>query len=430
MRVFIGTVILAAAAILAGGRSPVAAQGWPQWGGPTRDFKAAARGLAATWPASGPRVVWSRDLGEGYSAIVADQGLLFTMYRPVKGFVGTVVDRVMGAKPEVVVALDEASGRTVWEYSYDAPFLKGMGMEYGPGPHATPTVKDGLVYAVGVTGKLHALDAKSGRLVWSHDLYQDYGGKVQGRGYSCSPVVYGDTVIVTVGGRSPGLMAFRARDGAVAWKNGSFDPAPSTPLLVDVDGQPQLVVFHADGVSGFDPASGARYWDHPHETEWGLNISTPVFGEGNLLFVSSGYSGGSRVLQLARSASGTTVKELWHSNRMRLHIGNAMRLGDRVYGSSGDFGPAPFTAVDVRTGEVAWQDRGVARATSVYADGKLFLLDEDGTLALATVAPDGLKVHSRASVLTNKAWTVPTLVGTTLYVRDRASVKALDLRAP
>jgi outer membrane protein assembly factor BamB len=201
-------------------------------------------------------------------------------------------------------------------------------------------------------------------------------------------------------------------------------------LLIEVDGQPQLVVFHANGVGGFDPATGAQYWDHPHKTEWGLNISTPVFGDGNLLFVSSAYSGGSRVLQLARAGGGTTVKELWQSNRMRLHIGNAIRLGDRVYGSSGDFGPAPFTAVDVRTGQVAWQDRGVARATSVYADGKLVLLDEDGTLSLATVSAEGLKVHSRASVLANKAWTVPTLVGTTLYVRDRANAKALDLRAP
>jgi outer membrane protein assembly factor BamB len=112
---------------------------------------------------------------------------------------------------------------------------------------------------------------------------------------------------------------------------------------------------------------------------------------------------------------------------MRVHFGNAIRIGDRVYGSSGDFGPAFVTAVDVGTGEVAWQERGFARATFVYADGKLILLDEDGTLALVSITANGLQVHGKASVLTNKAWTVPTLVGTRLYVRDRASIKALEL---
>src|SRR5262249_14709379 len=132
----------------------------------------------------------------------------------------------------------------------------------------------------------------------------------------------------------------------------------------------------------------------------------------------------------ARAAPGrgkTTVSALWAGNRMRIHIGNAMRIGDYVYGSSGDFGPAPFTAINVRTGEVAWRDRAFGRATSVYADGKLIVLDEDGTLALATVSPEGLKVLAKASVFHGRSWTAPTLVGTRLFLRDRATIKALDL---
>jgi outer membrane protein assembly factor BamB len=230
-----------------------------------------------------------------------------------------------------------------------------------------------------------------------------------------------------VGGKGQAVMAFDRRTGAVAWKNHSFPPAPSSPILIDVDGQDQLVFFHGDGVAGVDPRGGPMLWNHRHTTDWDLNISTPVWGAGNLLFISSAYGSGSRMLQLAQAGGKTTVRELWYSNRMKVHIGNAVRLGDRVYGSSGDFGPALVTAVEALTGEVAWQQRGFARATLVAADGRLLLLDEDGTLALATVGPQGLDVASRAEVLSGRAWTAPTLVGTRLYLRDRANIKAFDL---
>ena len=112
---------------------------------------------------------------------------------------------------------------------------------------------------------------------------------------------------------------------------------------------------------------------------------------------------------------------------MRVHIGTVIRLGDYVYGSSGDFGPAFLTAIDMKTGRIAWQDRSFSRAQLLYADGKLIILDEDGRLGLATVSPAGIKVLARADVLTHRAWTPPTLSGTTLYVRDRMSIAAFNL---
>lgn len=205
--------------------------------------------------------------------------------------------------------------------------------------------------------------------------------------------------------------------------------SPASPILVNVDGQDQLVTFNAEVIAGLDPNGGAILWTHAHQTDYGLNISTPVWSEGNLLFCSSAYSGGSRLLQLSQTGGKTVVRELWFTSRMRLHFGNAVRIGDFIYGSSGDFGPAFFSAVSVKTGQVAWQDRGLARASFVYADGRLILLDEDGTLALATVSPEGLKIQARAQVLASKAWTAPTLVGRRLYVRDRATIKAFDLGA-
>lgn len=400
---------------------------WPQWGGPTRDFKARSRGLAGSWPASGPKELWSRPLGEGYSAIAVEGGVLYTQYRPVKGVFSAIVAKFTGSSPEVVAALDAATGRSLWEHVYEAPIHPKMNAGYGPGPNATPLVTGGLVFAVGSTGKLHALDKKTGRVVWGKDLWGDLGGQVHERGYSASPLAYGENVIVPLGGAGQALVAFRQKDGQIAWKNHTFDVGPSSPMLINVDGQEQLVLFHGEGVAGLDPSGGPLYWNHAHRTQYNLNISMPVWGEGNLLFISSAYDGGSRGLRLRRSGSKTSVEELWFSNRMRIHFGDAIRLGDVVYGSSGDFGPAFFVAVEMTTGKVLWQDRALGRSTFVAADGKLVLLDESGVLALATAAPEGLKILASAQVLSGRSWTVPSLVGTRLYLRDRTTIKALDL---
>jgi outer membrane protein assembly factor BamB len=143
--------------------------------------------------------------------------------------------------------------------------------------------------------------------------------------------------------------------------------------------------------------------------------------------VSAAYSSGSRAIELRQVAGKTTATEKWYSNRTRVHIGTVIRIGDVVYGSSGDFGPAFLTALDMKTGRSLWQDRAFARAQLLYADGKLIVLDEDGTLGLATVSPAGLKVLARATVLENVSWTPPTLSGTTLYVRDRKTIAAFSL---
>lgn len=387
---------------------------WPQWGGPHRNFVSDAKGLAAAWPEGGPRRLWARELGEGYSAIAAEGGRLYTMTR-------------RGAQ-ELVVALDAETGKTLWEYAYDAPFSPEYSMENGPGPHATPAVAGERVFAAGATGKLHALDKRTGKLLWSHDLLGEYKGTLRVNGYACSPLVYRDTVIMQVGGAGNALMAFRQKDGAVSWKRHDFRNSPSSPLLINVDGQEQLVAFMYDTLVGVEPASGELLWSRPHVTEFGLNVSTPVWGDDNLLFISSSYGGGSRVLRLSRAAGKTAVEEVWAHALVRVHYGNAVRLGDFVYASSGDFGTAPLTAVNVKTGKVAWRDRSVARASFVSAEGRLIILDEDGNLILATPTPEGLKVHSRTELLRNNSWTVPTLAGTRLYVRDRKSLLALELK--
>jgi len=397
------------------------APAWPQFGGPFRNFTAPSKGLANAWPKEGPRKVWSRPLGEGYSGIAVDGGKLYTMYRLSASQAGTKFAR------EVIAALDAQTGKTLWEDPYDAPFEPGMQMENGPGPHVTPLVVGNQVYTVGITGKFYCLDKNTGKTLWYHDLIKEYQSPMRGRGYSCSPVAYKQTVILPVGGAGQAVVAFNQKDGSVAWKKHDLTSSPSSPLIINVDGQDQLVAFLGDVIAGLDPNNGALLWSHPHKTDWGLNISLPVWSEGNLLFCTSAYSGGSRLLQLSQQAGKTAVKQLWFTNRMRIHIGNAVRVGGYIYGSSGDFGPAFFSAVDIKTGQIAWQNRGLAKASFVYADGKFFLVDEDGNVALATVSPSGLEIHSKVPLLSHIAWTAPSLVGNTLYVRDRKNLMALDV---
>src|SRR5262245_17238736 len=202
---------------------------WAPWGAPHRNFVSETKGLAPSWPASGPRRLWQREMGEGYSGIAVEGGRLFTMYRK--------------AGSEVAIALDAATGKTIWEYSYAAPFSPEYDMTNGPGPHATPLVSGNLVFTSGATGKLNCLDKKTGKLLWSHDLLGEFHGTLRVNGYSCSPIAYKDKIVMLVGGQSSSLIAFNRNDGSVAWKKHDFKNSTSSPIIINVDGQDQLVAF-------------------------------------------------------------------------------------------------------------------------------------------------------------------------------------------
>jgi outer membrane protein assembly factor BamB len=388
---------------------------WPQFGGPHGSFQSDEKGLAATWPAGGPKTLWKRALGDGYSEISVDGNTLYTMYRY--------------ANDEIVLAAGANTGKTIWEYRYAARYRPGMGMENGSGPHATPLVTENGVYAIGILGNLVCLDKKTGKLIWSHNLYSEFQGTFQDRGYAPSPIAYKNLVIMKVGGEGHSFVAFDQKTGRVAWRTvQKFANAPATGVLINVDGQDQFAAPMADEVVGIDPSNGWVLWTYPHTTDWGLNISTPVWGAGNLLFVSSAYNGGSAVIRLTRANGKTVPAEVWSSHKMRVHFSTAVREGDYVYGSSGDFGPAPLTAVDVKTGKIAWQDRTLPKASFIHADGKFIVVDEDGGVSLADFTPQGLKVLARAELLHNNAWTAPSLAEGRLYLRDRTTMLALDLR--
>lgn len=404
-------VMLAAMAVSSSGQ---AFGQWPQWGGPDRNFVAPGAKVADKWPDGGPKTVWTRDIGEGYSSILVDDGVLYTMcHKDGK---------------EMILAYAADSGKTLWEHGYDGKTFSGMDGRFGLGPRGTPLVVGDKLYAVGIGAQMHCVDKKSGKVKWSHDLRGEYGATELFWGYASSPIAYKNTVIVPVGGDGRGVMAFDAETGEVAWSAQDFKSSYAAPLLIHVDGQDQLVAFVSGEIVGMDPSDGRLLWRHKHETQYDVNASTPIWGEDNILFVASAYGTGARGLKLTRSGDSTNVTEMWHQKKMGVHFGSAIRIGDHVYASIGDNGPTFFAAINVKTGELAWRERGaVAKASGVLADGKLVLIDEDGNLALATVTPEGITVHSKFQLFDGRAWTAPTIVGNVLYARDLKQIKALDL---
>ena len=418
-------VILLPAGLLADDPSPAA---WRQWGGPNRNFIVEATGLPEKWPGAGPPILWSRPLGTGHSAILVDDGRLFTMYRVGNGR----AKQGPWEAEELVIALDARTGETIWEYRYPS---KLEDFNFGAGPHSTPIVVGDRLFTFGTNKQLHAFDKRTGKVLWSHDLVKEFGAPtllirpVVKAGYGCSPLAFGDTILCSVGGPGQSVMAFRQSDGAVAWKSGDFLTSEAAPILIELAGKQQLVVFGGGTVQGMDPASGDVLWSHPHDPGNDLNCGTPLWGEDDILFLSSAYKAGSRAIRLRQEGDETLPEELWFNTRVRFMFLSSLRIGDTLYGTAGDFGPAFLTALDVKTGETLWQHRGFGRASLLHAGGKTIILDEDGDLALATLTPEGVTIHSEAKVFDTTSWTVPTLVGTTLYARDREKIVALDLGA-
>ena len=380
--------------------------------------------LANEWPADGPTVAWRQPLGDGHSSILVEDGRLYTMYRPAPPGGKGWADR------ETVIALDEATGKTVWEHTYPA---RPLNFRFGAGPFATPLIAGDRLFSVGSNNQLFALDKVSGKVIWSHDLVAEFGAHetlvrpAVKAGISSSPIAFRDLVIVMGGGPGQAVMAFDRASGKLRWKSGDFNIAQAAPILIEVGGRPQLVAFGGTGVHGLDPDTGRELWSHPHDTDGDMNISTPVWHPNGDLFVSSAYDGGSRLLHLTADGDRTRVEERWFTRRLRIQFSTAMRFDDFIVGSNGDFGATPLTAVDAATGEVLWQDRAFGRASFLRVGDRLLLLDENGVLGLARPTREGLTVLARTEVLTSRAWTVPTLAGTSVYARDRREIMKLEL---
>ncbi len=385
---------------------------WRQWGGPTRDFKVKAEKLADSWGENGPKRLWSRALGPGYSSISVADGKVITMYR--KG------------DEDVIVALNADTGKRLWEHSYKAAALPDQRLDFGTGPNSSPLVLDDRLITIGFTQRMNCLSLDAGKVLWSHDLIKEYGGKIQEFGYASSPILYNGLIIVLVGGEQNGVIAFHPADGSVAWKSGPYDISYASPIVINVDGQDQLVFMASTEVIALAADGGTFLWKYPCVNRYKNNATQPIWGDDHLLWVATQQDGGTRVLKLSQTAGKTKVEELWSSNKVKVFHWNAIRIGDYVYASIGG-SSTRIAAVDVKTGRIAWRQSGFHKAQCLYADKKLLFLDENGQLVLAKVSPEQMKILSQVQLTEKVSWTVPTLVGKTLYVRDQTNIMALDL---
>lgn len=432
MRMNTPRLIVTAFVSLAAVATPAHAQ-WLQFGGPDRNFMVQTSGLADAWPEDGPPRLWHRELGDGYSTILVDDGLLYTMYR---------VD-----DEEFTIALDAQTGQTVWEHRNPSPYTDLM-TQFGPGPHSTPLIVGDRLFSVGTNVVLHCIHKRTGEVLWKHDLVAEFGAYIPAYGYANSPIAYDQLVILPadyprpehytgglprqkkkegVGQEPQSLIAFDQDTGEVAWKKQDFQTDYSSPILINLQDQDQLVLLMHTEIMGVNPVDGELLWHLPVTPVPDENIGMPLWLGDGLLFCSAAYNSGGRVIKLTRDSDRTFAEQLWYSRKLRIQHGNAVHVGDYVYGSSGDFGPCFMVCMNIRTGKRAWLERGFAKATCLYADNKLIILDENGQLGLAKVSPRGMEVLARCTVAERLAWAAPTLVGKTLYVRDRKHIMALDL---
>ena len=417
---------IAVLAILCGALVTDAAQAqWPQWGGPHRNFKVDAEGLADSWPEDGPPKLWHRKLGDGYSAIVVDDGLLYTMYR-----------KAPTAEHEFTIALDARTGETLWEHKNPARILEPPNAEYGGhGPNSTPLVVGDCLYSIGSRAVLHAFDKRTGKVLWGHDLVGEFHAE-PGRttGYCPSPIAYQNMIIVRLGRKPPeerapnarlkaegnSLIAFDRMTGSPLWRSLDCETSFSSPILIKIRGEDQLVLSSRAGLIGVNPDNGALLWhqsvDEPYAT-----FITPVWNGEDLLFLTAGDAG--RTIRLASTDGRTTSEEICKSAKVKIRQPTPVQVGGFLYGSN----ERALLGVNFSTGKRAWYKRGFPTASCIYASGKLIILDENGQLTLATATPEGLTVHSQCKITEKYSFSVPALADKILYVRDRKHIMALDL---
>ena len=392
------------------------AEDWLQWGGPRGDFTVETSGLAENWPDGGPKQLWKRPLGDGYSCILCKGGRLFTEYR--------------SGEDAFVVALDAGTGEMIWEFRYTYEIWPEMDKGFGLGPNATPLVVGDRIVSISIDAHVRCLDLASGKLLWEHDLPAEFGRRkrVEEYGYSASPLPYKDTIIVQVGGDEYSVVALRPEDGAIAWKGDPGGVSYAAATITKLAGRDQYLYFEPEGVVGMDPASGRVLWRSPIEFDNGNHLTPIVKCDDHHIWVGSQFpTGGGRLLEIQASGEGMKAKQHWFDAKLRASHWTSIRLDDYIYGSIGDNRVSFLAAFDWRTGKIAWRERGFHKAQSLYADGKLVFLDENGKLVMADVSPGGLRVLDTAHVAESVAWTLPTLVSTTLYLRDRKHIMALDL---
>jgi len=379
---------------------------WPRYRGPDLDGISSQTGLLKTWPEAGPKVLWKVALGDGYSGIAVSGKRAYTMFSTADG--------------EFVACFDTTDGNELWRTRLD----DNRPDDFGDGPRSTPTLDGDTVYALGARGILMAVKADTGAKVWSKDLKTEFHAKVPQFGVSTSPQVEGDLLLVDAGGKPDGsLVALDKKTGATRWKAHSEKPGYSTPLPVDLQGVRQVLFFTGGSLVSVTPVDGAVLWSVPWKTSYDINAAMPVLVAPDKVFISSSYDTGAAVYQIKKTGDSWSATEVWKSNVMKNHYNSSILYQGHLYG----FDDGTLKCINALTGEESWKQRGFAKGSLLLADGHLLVLSEKGLLALVEASPAGYKEKARAQIFEGKTWTMPSLAGGTLYLRDQKEMMALDI---
>jgi outer membrane protein assembly factor BamB len=381
---------------------------WPQFRGVKRDGVSLETGLADTWGESGPKELWRRPIGEGYSAISVAGGRLYTMFS----------DDHEGEAVEFAAAFDPVTGGELWR----TPLGQKLDTQFGNGPRSTPTVDGDTVIVLDSTGTLAALAAEDGAERWKISLTETFGSEVPHWGFATSALVDGDHVIVQGGGADGrSYAALDKQTGDVVWTAGEGPPAYNSALTVEMGGRRQYVYVLDQKLMAVDPG-GKKLWSHPWPE--GETHAMPLHVPPNRIFASGAEGVGAALLEIQGDADGMSVEELWKTRFMRNHFSSSIVHEGHIYG----FDYATLKCIGVEDGELAWAKRGYGKGSLIFADGHLIVLSDSGRLVLVEAKPDGYTEKASLQALEGRCWTAPSLSGARLYLRNHTEMVSYDLK--
>jgi outer membrane protein assembly factor BamB len=389
---------------------------WPQFRGTGRDGIAETGSVRRDWkPDETPPELWRKEVGPGWSSFCVVDGHIFTQMQ---------IDQ-----DESVVAYDLESGEELWVHRD-----KGVRFEelrFGVGPAGTPTFHEGRLYTLGATGQLNCLEAATGRQVWETNILEDAGMVNLEWSMAGSPLVFGNLVVVNPGGeegKSTGLTAYNIKTGKRVWSDGEQPASYSSPVLAEVDGVPQVLIFDGYGLAGHDPNSGRRLWEFPWSNNPLVNAAMPILRDDGAVFISTGYDTGAALLRVEKDGRKWTAETTdWKTqHRFQMKFGDPVESGGKVYGLNETI----LTCLDLDTGKLEWRKRGeFGYGQLILADGVLIVLSETGHVSLIDPFAKGQPVLLEFEALKDdeKTWGHPAFVRGKLLVRNAAEMACYDL---
>jgi len=387
---------------------------WPQWRGEKRDGHSTDKGLLKQWPADGPKLLWkSKGIGGGFSSVSVTQDRIFTMGD--------------GPDSSYVYAMNEADGRQTWA----AKVGRTEGGGGYPGPRCTPTVDGDVVVALGQYGDLVCLETKGGTENWRKNLQKDFSGRMMsGWGYAESPLVDGDRVVCTPGGKDGAMVALDRKSGKELWRCKEFkdSAAYSSIVIGDIGGVRQYVQLTDANVVGVSAKDGRLLWQAPRRGQTAV-IPTPIVYQ-DYVYVTSGYGVGCNLFKINKSGDNFSPQEVYANKVMVNHHGGVVRVGEYLYGYSDGKG---WTCQEFKSGNSIWAEKKLDKGAISFADGHLYLRAErgKGTIMLIEASPKGFieKGHfDQPDRSDQQSWPHPVIANGHLYIRDQDALLCYDVK--